>query len=76
MKKLTIGNSPLTNTIYGGTLLKDGRTWSASRQDVTIDALSAVIEHCMTFQDRNDGDKVALSAGDTKYVLSVEVIKG
>ncbi len=76
MKKLTIGNNPLTNTIYGGTLIKGASVWSADKQDVTIDALSAVIEHCMTFQDRNDGDKVVLSAGDTKYVLSVEVIKG
>ncbi len=76
MKKLTIGNSPLTNTIYGGTLLKDGCTWSANRQDITIDALSAVIEHCMTFQERNEGEKVTLSAGDTKYVLSLEVVKG
>ncbi len=75
MRKLTIGNSPLTNTIYGGTLLKDGRTWSANRQDVTLDAISAVIEHCITFQERSEGEKVTLTAGDTKYVLSLEVVK-
>jgi hypothetical protein len=73
-KKLTVGNSPMTNTIFAGTLLKDGRTWGANKQDVTIDALSAVISHCMQHQERYAGEKVALTGGDTTYVISVEKV--
>ena len=38
-KKLRVSASPLTGTIYAGTLLKDGRTWATDKQDVTMDAL-------------------------------------
>lgn len=75
LKKLTIGTSPLTNTIFAGHLLKDGRTWGVNKQDVTIDALAAVIEHCINHEQRNDGEKVALTAGNTQYVISIEKLK-
>ena len=42
MKKLHVAASPLTGTIFCGSVLKDGRTWAANKQDVTIDALVAV----------------------------------
>jgi len=48
-KKLHVATSPLSNTIFAGTILKDGRTWSASKQDVTMDALVAVAEHVLAF---------------------------
>ena len=48
-KKLHVGASPLTGTIYAGTLLKDGMTWAADRQDVTMDALVAVAQHGVHF---------------------------
>ena len=48
-KKLHVATSPLSNTIFAGTILKDGRTWSASKQDVTTDALVAVAEHVLNF---------------------------
>lgn len=48
-KKLHVATSPLSNTIFAGTILKDGRTWSASKQDVTTDALVAVAEHVLAF---------------------------
>lgn len=44
MKKLHVGCSPLTKTIYCGHVLKDGQTWAANRSDVTGEALGAVIE--------------------------------
>lgn len=44
-KKLHVGTSPLTNTIFCGTVLKDGCTWGANKQDVTVDALVAVAQH-------------------------------
>jgi hypothetical protein len=73
-QKLTIGASPLTNTIFAGTLLKDGATWSANKQDVTVDALAAVIEHCMFHEKRNEGEHVELTAGKTKYIISIEQV--
>lgn len=48
-KKLHVATSPLSNTIFAGTILKDGRTWSSSKQDVTTDALVAVAEHVLVF---------------------------
>ena len=64
-KKLRIGCSPLTGTIYAGTLLKDGITWGANKQDVTMDALLAVIGHVQAFEKpveiyRVEGEKKVL----------------
>ncbi|MEN6584790.1 MAG: hypothetical protein ABFE02_01895 [Sulfuricella sp.] len=49
MKRLHVATSPLTNTIYCGTVLKDGRTWGANKTDVTVAALIAVAEHAVAF---------------------------
>jgi hypothetical protein len=73
-KKLTIGTSPLTNTIYAGSLLKGGTTWAADKQDITVNALVAVIEHCMYHEQKTGGEKVALTSGNTKYIISVEKV--
>ena len=48
MKPLHIANSPLTNTIFAGHVLK-GNRFAAGKQDVTIDALRAVAEHTVRF---------------------------
>lgn len=70
MKKIRVAVSPLTNTIFAGSLLKDGRTWSADKQDVTIDALLAVAQHAQKF-----GKPVEIYRGDgtLEYVISVDV---
>jgi hypothetical protein len=44
-KPIVVGMSPLTGSIYAGTLLKDQRTWSKNRNDVTNMACGAVAEH-------------------------------
>lgn len=49
MKKLHIGTSPLTGTIFAGNILKDNRTWGNGKQDVTIDALVSVAQHVLFF---------------------------
>ena len=68
MKKLHVGTSPLTGTIFAGTLLKDGRIWAANKQDVTVDALFAVAEHVINF-----GEPVLLSTESRqKYKITVE----
>lgn len=39
-KQLRVAVSPITNTIYAGTLLKCGQVWSTNKQDVTVDAIA------------------------------------
>ena len=69
-KKLHIGCSPLTNTIYAGTVLKDGRTWGANKQDVTLEALEAVANHVVRF-----GAPVEISEATGKVLYRVTVEK-
>ena len=68
-KPIRIGCSPLTGTIYAGTLLKDGRTWYSDKQDVTIDALVSVAEHAIAF-----GKPVVLSSEDGTPMLEIVAI--
>ena len=49
MSRLHVAVSPLTGTIFAGTVLKDGRTWGSNKKDVTIEALVAVAEHTLDF---------------------------
>jgi hypothetical protein len=69
MTKLHIASSPLTGTIFAGKVLKDGRTWGANKQDVTIEALVAVAEHALKF-----GKPVEITKADgtPEYRITVE----
>jgi hypothetical protein len=72
--KIHVGTSPLTNTIFAGGVLKDGMTWAANKQDVTIDALVAVAQHVENF-----GKPVGIRNGDTgkiEYRITVEKLDG
>lgn len=48
-KTLHVANSPLTNTIYCGSISKDGRLWLSNKQDVTEECLMAVANHVEEF---------------------------
>jgi hypothetical protein len=67
-KKLHVAVSPLTGTIFAGSLLKGGRTWAADKQDVTIEALAAVAEHALKF-----GKPVVVSKPDGTPIYRVTV---
>lgn len=69
MKKIHIAASPLTGTIFAGTVLKDGRTWGAGKQDVTIEALVAVAEHALKF---GKPIEIIKADGALAYRISVE----
>jgi len=69
MKKLHVAASPLTGTIFTGTVLKDGRTWGANKQDVTIEALVAVAEHALKF---GSPIEITKSDGTPEYRVTVE----
>lgn len=69
-KPIHVATSPLTGTIYAGTLLKCGNVWSSNKQDVTIEALVAVAEHTLNF-----GKPVEIHAhGEPEYRITVERI--
>lgn len=67
MRKLHIGASPLTNRIFAGHVLKDGRTWGEGKQDVTGVACCAVAEHVIA----NGGPVVVTCNGKPKFEITV-----
>ena len=66
-KKLHVATSPLTNTIFAGTVLKCGNVWSANKQDVTIDAIVAVAEHVLEFK----APVIVTADGKPEYKIEV-----
>lgn len=70
-KRLRIATSPLTGTIFCGRILKDGMTWAANKQDVTVDALVAVAMHAEWF-----GKPVIITAnGKPEYEITVKNLR-
>ena len=67
-KKLQVHTSPLTNTIFCGKILKDG-LWATNKQDVTMQALLAVISLVKNF-----GKPVEIRTEDGKleYRITLE----
>ena len=73
MKKIHVGCSPLTGTIFAWKILKNGRMWAAGKEDVTIEALVAVAQHTINF-----GKPVEISKADgtgIEYRITVEKIE-
>lgn len=66
-KKLHVAASPLTGTIFAGTVLRSG-LWCSNKQDVTIEALIAVAEHALRF-----GRPVEISEADGTPVYRITV---
>lgn len=70
MRPIHIDTSPLTNRIYAGHVLKDGRTWGEGKQDVTGVACGAVCEHVIA-----NGEPVTVTANGTpRFRIIVEVL--
>lgn len=71
MKKIHIATSPLTGTIFAGTILKHG-TWAAGKQDVTDAAISAVADHIL----KNGGTVVlANESGQPEYEMTINKVR-
>lgn len=70
MKPIHVGTSPITNRIFAGNVLKDGRTWAANKQDVTGVACGAVCEHVIA----NNEPVVVTCNGKPKFRIIVEEI--
>lgn len=71
-KAIHVGTSPLTNRIYAGHVLKDGRSWSEGKQDVTGMACGAVCEHVIA----NGGPVVVTCNGEPAYEITVRNLLG
>jgi hypothetical protein len=69
MKQLHIGTSPLTGTIFAGTLLKNGKVWATGKQDVTREALIAAAEHVDKFGKTVE---IRREDGTLEYRITVE----
>lgn len=68
MKLIHVGTSPLTNRIFAGHVLKDGKTWADNKQDVTGRACGAVCEHVLA-----NGEPVTVMCnGKPKFRITVE----
>ena len=45
MSKLRVQVSPITNTIYAGSLIQHGQLYGANKTDVTSDVIGAIIQY-------------------------------
>lgn len=70
-KKIHVSLSPLTNTIYAGSISKDGMLWGKDKTDVTDEAICAVVDHIIDFKKRTGKDLILSQNG--KPVLRVAV---
>lgn len=70
MRKLHVGTSPLTNRIFAGHVLKDGKNWGEGKQDVTGPVCGAVAEHVLA----NESPVIVTCNGVPKYEISVRVL--
>ena len=76
MKKLDVGLSPLTNTIYAGHVLKDNQTWGVNKTDVTNEAICAVVDHIQEVK-RGTGKGMELSInGKPVLPVIIEQLQG
>ena len=71
-KKIHVGLSPLTNTIFAGHVLKDGRTWGSNKNDVTNEAICAVVDHIIEFKRRTGKDLVLSENGNPVLKVVIE----
>lgn len=69
MADFKVGCSPLTSTIFAGTVKKDG-SWGANKKDVTDTAVTAVAQHLLQLDQ-----KMEFTYQGEQYELKVEKIK-
>ena len=70
MANLHVAPSPLTNTIFCGSVSKDGMTWLSNKTDVTGEACAAVAKHVLAH-----GEPLVVTCnGKPAYRINVEEI--
>ena len=71
MKRLHVAVSPLTNRIFAGSVLKDGRTWAANKTNVTGETCAAVAMHVI----KNCAPVVVTVNGVPKWEITVRELQ-
>lgn len=67
-KAIHVACSPITNMIYAGSVLADGRTWGANKRDVTGEACAAVAQCALAL----GGPMTVTANGKPMYRITVE----
>lgn len=71
MSRIRIAAGALSGRIYAGTLTKDGTAFREGKQDVTSDALKAVIDHI------EPGNTATINEnGRPRYRITIEEVPG
>lgn len=71
-KQIKVACSPLTKTIYAGTLIKNDTMWGANKQEVTMDCLLAVVDYCL----RDTGTiQISLEDGTVEFEIQVKDLR-
>lgn len=63
------GVSPLTNTIYYGTLNKEKQMWTGKKEDVTKEAIASVFEWFIGNMDGNE--EYSITYPNTEFELAM-----
>ena len=74
MNDLKIGLSPLSNTIFIGSISKDGRYWLSNKTDVTNDAICTVADHVLAFQRETGKNVIVKGDGVCDLKITVEAM--
>lgn len=70
-RKLHVGTSPLTGTIYCGSANRAGTAWLANKTDVTGQACAAVAQHVL---EHRKGKTVVTENGKPKWEITVREV--
>jgi len=70
-KELKVAASPLTGTVFCGSVSKDGRSWLSDKTDVTGQACAAVAQHVL----KEGGSVVVSRDGKPLYEINVKELK-
>ena len=69
-KKLHLGRSPITNDIFVGSLIENGKVWGANKTKITADAIFMVLDHAIEYEKRS-GEKLHVTAGNKKWTYNI-----
>lgn len=69
-KRIHVAKSPLTHTIYAGSVLKDGCTWAPNKTDVTGEASAAVAQRAIAM----GGTMQVTANGVPAYEITVRAL--
>lgn len=74
MSNLKIGFIPITNSIFIGSVSKDGKYWLSNKTDITNDAICAVADHVLAFQREAGKSVIVRGDGGCDLKITVEVL--